>query len=97
MPTIHINYEIGAPTSWVHYNRTYVPKAAHPRPMLLPWMRKTRGRQGGLCQSHYCQQLRTGSLWPLGSRRKLQIRCDFEGCDRQAVARRLWGVITSSY
>lgn len=46
MPTIHINYEIGAPTSWVHYNRTYVPKAAHPRPMLLPWMRKTRGRQG---------------------------------------------------
>lgn len=89
MPTIHINYEIGAPTSWVHYNRTYVPKAAHPRPMLLPWMRKTRGRQGGLCQSHYCQQLRTGSLWPLGSRRKLQIRCDFEGCDRQAVAQLL--------
>ena len=43
----------------------------------------------GLCQSHYCQQLRTGSLWPLGSRRQIRVECDFEGCDEPATTRRL--------
>jgi hypothetical protein len=43
----------------------------------------------GLCQSHYCQQLRTGSLWPLGSRRQLRVACHFEGCDKPATTRRL--------
>jgi hypothetical protein len=33
----------------------------------------------GLCQSHYRQQLRTGSLWPLGSRRQIRVECDFGG------------------
>jgi hypothetical protein len=43
----------------------------------------------GLCQSHYGQQLRTGSLWPLGLRRQLRVTCDFEGCDKLATTRRL--------
>jgi hypothetical protein len=43
----------------------------------------------GLCQSHYCQQLRTGSLRPLGSRQQIRATCDFEGCDKLATTRRL--------
>jgi len=43
----------------------------------------------GLCQSHYCQQLRTGTLRPLGARREIRVECDFEGCDKPATTRRL--------
>jgi hypothetical protein len=43
----------------------------------------------GLCQSHYCQQLRTGALWPLGSRRQIREKCEFESCDKLATTRRL--------
>jgi hypothetical protein len=43
----------------------------------------------GLCQSHYCQQLRTGELRPLGSRHRIRAECDFDGCDQLARARGL--------
>jgi hypothetical protein len=43
----------------------------------------------GLCHAHYCQQLRTGSLWPLGSRRRIQRKCDFGGCEKLAKTRGL--------
>jgi hypothetical protein len=44
-------------------------------------VRRTRG----LCQSHYVQQRRTGSLWPLGTKRRVRRQCDFEGCDKLAA------------
>jgi hypothetical protein len=46
-------------------------------------------RTHGLCRSHYAQQWRTGSLWPLGTQRRVRRRCDFEGCDKLAVNRGL--------
>jgi hypothetical protein len=44
-------------------------------------VRRTRG----LCQTHYVQQRRTGSLWPIGTIRRQRRRCDFERCDKLAV------------
>jgi hypothetical protein len=43
----------------------------------------------GLCQAHYAPQRRTGSLQPLGSRRRTRGECGFEGCDKLAVAKGL--------
>jgi HNH endonuclease len=39
----------------------------------------------GLCSGHYQQQLRKGSLQPLGFRLPVRAQCDFAGCDKVAV------------
>jgi hypothetical protein len=52
----------------------------------FPGCNKAR-RTKQLCQSHDAQLRRTGSVWPLGTSRRVRRTCDFEGCDKAAVNR----------